>query len=466
MINFTSKIFSLQRKGELTSGWALIVLEVLVIVLAIVIDYTLLFAVGVLFVVATIIFYSREPVLSAIGFSVFSFCILWEQFVGELSVPVVDICLSFGVVLFIARAIAEGGYSFRWSNLTMVMFVFIILIIVGLILGFLYGRDSTLVLLEGRNLLYYVLFFVTLAAIQHSGQISLLWWIMIIVGVVTVQYIGLLIVAGAFLRIPTYHADIFPLMIPLAIAALVYEKSAAVRIGCTVLLILYFLGLLISMARAEWVGTGVAVMVLFFFLIWDKKFTLGASLMTFVIMASLLFVAFFLDSGIFTQLSNVIPKSEIGSRASSIGSAFGDMSFLMRVELNYTAFARFLHFPIFGAGLGDVVNYKILYTGSTWSLDTSHLQILWKMGVVGFMTYCWLLVAALKRSSYVFRNSTTQFGKWLGAGIFSGLCGLIVLASFSAAITKYNLNIIIAAVLAFIEYEAVKIEDSLKKVMK
>jgi O-antigen ligase len=132
----------------------------------------------------------------------------------------------------------------------------------------------------------------------------------------------------------------------------------------------------------------------------------------------------------------------------------------MRVELNNTAFQKFLEFPVLGTGLGSIVKYRYLNIGDTWSLDTSHLQILWKMGIAGGVIYFALLIVIFRRLLFVFRRTGSVFFKCLSCAAFAGFSGLIFLSFFSASLTKYNLNLVWAMILASVEYEAVRLGDN------
>jgi hypothetical protein len=166
----------------------------------------------------------------------------------------------------------------------------------------------------------------------------------------------------------------------------------------------------------------------------------------------------FLEGSYVSEMLSTQSATQITKRAESLNSVLEDTSLLLRVELNFIALQRFLHFPILGAGVGDVVRYRSLDTGPVWSLDSSHLQVLWKMGLLGFAIFVSLLVALLKRSLYVFQKTEHDFYKWFSAAFFSGFCGLIVLSFFSAALTKYNLNLVWVLVIAVLEREALRLD--------
>ena len=218
------------------------------------------------------------------------------------------------------------------------------------------------------------------------------------------------------------------------------------------------------MTRAEWVASGIAVIILGGYVLRDPHVRTKISLRLVAVLVVSLFLVVLLGEGTVTSLTKSISKTEVGTKASSLGRSLEDLSLLMRVDLDYSAFQRFLEYPLFGAGLGDVVHYRFLNNNATWSLDTSHLQILWKMGVIGFMAYAYFIIKAFQRAKYVFSRADDPFSRWLSVGFLSGWIGLIVLSMFSSALTKYNLNLAIAMVVAAIESEALRLEQSHKSV--
>ena len=80
------------------------------------------------------------------------------------------------------------------------------------------------------------------------------------------------------------------------------------------------------------------------------------------------------------------------------------------------------------------------------------------MGLVGFGVYIGLLTVVLKRSLYVFRRTDEWFYKWISGGIFGGFCGLILISFFSASLSKYNLNLVWAIMIAVVEDEAIRLD--------
>jgi hypothetical protein len=309
-------------------------------------------------------------------------------------------------------------------------------------------------------LLYFSFYFILLATLRTIEDAKLIIkFVLIGSAIVCLQYIILQIVEERFLRVATYHADMFPLLLSISIAAAAYLRKSSHRLLAVGMSALLVIGLIISLTRAEWAASGVALLVLMFLMMIDKKIKVKAWLVGAIVPIFAIAIIVVLDPNIITDILNLKATKQVTQRAESFSNAGEDASLLMRVDLDNTAFQRFRQFPILGAGLGDVVRYKMFSNALIWSLDTSHLYVLWKMGLAGFTIYIFFLGYIINRSYYVFRKTREIFFKWVSAGVLSGFCGLFLLAFFSSALTKYNLNLVWAICLAVVEFGALQIPE-------
>ena len=431
--------------------------EVLLIGVCIVLEYNYVFVaiagVGVL----VFIFASGEPVLASFGAGILLSAILWNAYSVDVPVFVHDIFLGFGLFVLLLQIIQGQPIQFRWSYLSRAVGFFIVSILIAVALGISYGRDLTLIAVEAHNLLYYVFFFILLGFLRNPERAKFITRFILGVFIfVSVQYVGIILERGSFGRVVSYNADFFVMTLPMFVAMLLYDRTK--RFFATAGIVFTLAGLVISVTRAEWVAATVGSFIVIVIVLREKKFGVKAWLflgMGIAFVASLLLI---FGSEI-ESAARFVARSEVGAKAGTLGSALADQSLLMRIELNFTAFKRFLVYPIFGAGLGDVVRYKILAIGAPWSLDTSHLQILWKMGILGFIVYSWLALAVLKRSWFVFVRTNDLFFKWYCVGLLAGWIGTLGLSFFSAALTKYSLNVMFAVFIAVLESEALRLEE-------
>ena len=152
----------------------------------------------------------------------------------------------------------------------------------------------------------------------------------------------------------------------------------------------------------------------------------------------------------------------IEQRTKSIVDPLEDVSLLMRVEMSYRAFQRFLGSPIVGKGFGDYLKYKIFKVNSepNFYIDNTWFYILWKGGIIGFLLFAWVYFRFFKASYFVLNNTKTLNIKIIHIGLISGFIGIFFLAFLSPLLIKYKTNVLIAFLFAYVEFERNKILNS------
>ena len=407
----------------------------------------------------------RSPIVYLVGFAVTAVCVLWEFYSeNTLLFFVQDIFLALCLYIFILFLISGTRLTLPWKGITKSLGIFVVFTLFAGLVGFYYGRSPQIILLELHMLLYFFFYFILLATLRTVEESKLLVkFVLIGGGIVCLQYIILLVAEERFFRVATFHADMFPLLLGISVAAAIYARMASQRLFAISLSIMLAVGLVISLTRAEWAASGVVVLTLFVLLIIDKRIRVQTWLVAAILPVIIIGIIVVLDPSITSDILTLKATQKVAQRAETISNAEQDASLMMRVELANSAFQRFRQYPILGAGLGDLVSYKIFSHARIWSLDTSHLYVLWKMGLIGFAVYIVFLITILKRSYYVLKNTREIFFKWISAGVFSGFCGLFLLSFFSSALTKYNLNLVWAVCLAVVEYGALQIPKQREK---
>jgi len=160
----------------------------------------------------------------------------------------------------------------------------------------------------------------------------------------------------------------------------------------------------------------------------------------------------------------VTPGESVQYRTQSVANPLADNSFLMRVELSYYAFQRFLENPLFGKGFGDYVKFKFTAVSNEaiYYIDNSWFYFLWKGGIIGLLLFLWLFARFFKTAYFVFNNSEDLRTKYLCLGILGGFLGIAFLGLLSPLLIKYKSNALIVFIFAYVEFERYKIESSIK----
>ena len=402
---------------------------------------------------------NKRPVTNSLGLAVISFCLLWGMTLPEVHFAIHDIFIGLSLVLFLIKVVSGETSLPGLSSMVGWMGAFCLMILLSLVVGMAHGNGTAALITEAHNLAYYLLFFVVLGSLHDRDSSRHLASFAVVAAVlVAVQYLFLVVSAGHFFRVNSYHADLFVLTMPLTLSLGLFVRKVHWKVLCFAMFLLQVAALLVSFTRAGWVASGVgsAIVLLFF----RPRRASHRGWVVLAIAFALVAVVFVYYAG--TDILSGFARSEsvtqVAQRAETMGWGVEDAGLWMRVELAVSALEQFAKYPILGAGLGDVVRYRIFSDDSTWSLDNTHLQILWKMGLVGFGVYIGLLTVVLKRSLYVFRRTDEWFYKWISGGIFGGFCGLILISFFSASLSKYNLNLVWAIMIAVVEDEAIRLD--------
>ena len=143
--------------------------------------------------------------------------------------------------------------------------------------------------------------------------------------------------------------------------------------------------------------------------------------------------------------------AELGHRISTVGeAAHSDLTNSTRMNLNRDGIHMFLRKPILGWGLGTFPvaypEFRSFYTN--FFVNEAHddyVQLLVEMGLLGFATMIWFLVAAGRSCVSKIRNWTTDINGALAAACLLGISGILV-----HSMVDFNLQIPANAALFYV----------------
>lgn len=202
-----------------------------------------------------------------------------------------------------------------------------------------------------------------------------------------------------------YLALIFPLVIAGTLSGSVFTpqqwrktlrpvSSGAARLFCGFVAFTLTLGILLSLSRAGWVGTGLGVGILFWiflslpqerrlvFLRQSKRLTIGFALTGFVFV--LVVALFFVGSA---------GRSQVDIRLEQ--TVMQETSLWRRVGVWQDSLSMTQDFPVFGVGLGAWPELHPHYRQPPWSrvfyteAHNDYLQVLAETGLLGFALLAW-----------------------------------------------------------------------------
>ncbi len=183
--------------------------------------------------------------------------------------------------------------------------------------------------------------------------------------------------------------------------------------------------LIATFYRAFWIGTLVALFMLFFFLDRSKRTLAILGLTGSLLLGAL---ALWIFAG---DLGEAI-VSVIGSRFLSSGRPLEDISFTNRLVESEAAIAAFLKSPILGHGFGASIQYFSLLTKMTyesWYIHNAYLFLLFKVGIVGTFLFLGFYANVLIRGWRVARDQGIANDVIpLVRGTWSALSSLLIVA--------------------------------------
>lgn len=204
-----------------------------------------------------------------------------------------------------------------------------------------------------------------------------------------------------------------------------YSKPWKIRLLSLFIAALSGTVLILTFSRGYWVTALFALVLLF--LLSDIKIKL--SMLT-VIPLSLILVTLFFH--IFLgNLTDIFYKT-VSDRFTSLEGFISDVSFMSRMSETKALFARCLENPIAGHGLGSTYMFydiTINYHKETWYSHNAYLFLLFKLGIVGLISYLlWYLTILWKGFKLSRNKSIGWFRKSIVNFSICGLAGLLPLS--------------------------------------
>ncbi|MBD3409531.1 MAG: hypothetical protein GF419_04925 [Ignavibacteriales bacterium] len=271
---------------------------------------------------------------------------------------------------------------------------------------------------------------------------------------------------GAY-RFIAFQMGLFPIVLAGLAAWIIKARSGFfVKLSLAGVFAVVMVGLYYTYTRTLWVAGVLALGVMAFLIIHEKK---GFGFTKLALYLSILAVPVLLTAGSSGATS---PKEQevareqetrdVEYRAQSIASPGRDPSFLARVELGYYIYLKIMKRPVFGSGFGDYVRYKIIspdlnrinYPDGSW------VYIIWKGGVVGAAIMLWFYWRFFRQSYRVYRRSPSSEARIIALALFSGFAGLMAYSLLFANLNKYKYGSLFALAFAYIEFERVQMKHA------
>lgn len=375
-----------------------------------------------------------------------------------------DFFLYGMTLLAILKYTASSDFlTFRITYLKLPLLLFFLYSIVMLFWGLSNGNPGYFVFDEFYRLQYYTFAFTLMYLVKERRLYHLVFNFLIALYVILAFEFIYMNFFGGVVRFVSFQQGYFLIILPVLSAFIYYYRHRFnVALALSVLAVIVAVGLFVTLTRALWVSAAISVGLVAGIIIQQRR-GLTYKKIFFFLVVFFVPLFFFRGSGSSsaTGSTNKMTTDKVEYRQQTIADPTQDMSFLMRVELGYYMYLRFIESPVIGQGLGDHVVYQltspdrspVYYPDGTW------FYILWKGGIIGFALFVWLYWRLLSSAWYVFKRTPDTKTKAYMLGIIAGMLSLFLFSLFNAALNKYKTNIILSIVFAFVEYERLRVDS-------
>lgn len=370
--------------------------------------------------------------------------------------------LDLPIIIFYLWFILNASLNqnlFKFEKITF-EFPLIILGIYSLILafiGFTNDYPSEIIYSELYHFFYYLGFFPIFYFVNKRQQYKLLFNSLIIVSlIICIQYIILNI--NSSIRFNSFQNAFLPFPFGILLTFLFFKpKNRKEKLIAILGLLIIISGSILIRTRILWICLFISIIVVTYlylsFISINKKPTKKNLLILLFIIIPIFFTISFSGDN---QKSNVPIGAE--ERLKSISNPAEDLSFLMRVEISYYAFQRFLENPIYGEGFGNRIKFKVFESNSVLFIDNSLLYFLWKGGIILLMIMIWVFKTAFSNALFVLKNTSERYTQIIMIAIISSLISFIFYGMFSANLIAYKMTFFYSLIFAYVAFERQKIE--------
>lgn len=258
----------------------------------------------------------------------------------------------------------------------------------------------------------------------------------------------------AFTRIPTRNVHIALLVFPYVIAILLLGKSKKRKILSLCALVPISFVVLISLQRALWLAIAIISFLAIMISLHKRKFNLSKILrIVFLISVGLcalllltIFVLSKITSGaaVFVLLKRLLSFVNIGYLKVDL-SAF-QRTYEIRQVLSRLKGVQWM----IGRGIGDINYSKVRFFVQHY-IDNSFAWVLWKMGILGLLSFLFMLGAFFHRAVRVLRRCRSEEDTIYSMTIFLNMLGLVIVALTNSCLVHYRFIVFWGISMAMLE---------------
>lgn len=423
---------------------------------------------GILFVVAPllgILFlkYTALSVEKTFYFLVFYIIIFEEyyyagRFAGlpiYFSWPVVSILVTMLALYWIIHLV-NTRYRYVAKPLDVAIAIFVFLALMAAINGYLRGYDGKSWRWDVLPYYLYSGYFIfTYSKLKNNPKFLYYAILFLSVPVALEMIVALIQSRGAVLlqRIVTQNIHIMQFSIPFAGLSAIYASSRKERIVAGLLLPIFVVAVLISQQRALMLTiflTLIALLIIYL----KVKFASFKQATRFLLSRALITIALvsvpFILIEIFTKESlmlTIVSRFYIFLDPTNI---VRDPSWQIRWQEIIKALPLIKENLILGAGLGatTISRHRLILQ---ITLDNSYIYILWKMGILGLISFLSVYYLIIKRCVFVLKSTEINQERVFSIAVLINTVGLLIVGMTNVCIAHYRFIFVWLAAIAGIE---------------
>ncbi|MEM4260706.1 MAG: O-antigen ligase family protein [Candidatus Woesearchaeota archaeon] len=365
--------------------------------------------VGILFTLLTGLMIFIEPRLIFIFITFITFSIPHDIIGSIFVIPILgfnwymmDWIMLFSFLAWFTRIASGNILKMQKSSLIIPICIFLVVLIVSVGVGVHNGYRLQDVLADFRLFFYYSSFFIVLIFVRNIKDIEIIFWSMIICGIIgalpeifsSISKTSIDIFTGHkmfFTRITGPQEINYPLQLVASIVIFPFIKTVGKKILLIISSLTSLTALFLSYTRGSWLAAfaGLVLVVLIFgrFTFYKvKNFLkiLSMILLPISIIIILNIIGIF-NLNIFSERMGLVTSKQI------------DISSLERLTEWQVGWQVFLANPLLGAGLGYIYHFHAVGIGDLKQIfiHNSYLYVLSKMGLLGLTSIIFIYVKAL-----------------------------------------------------------------------
>ncbi len=270
---------------------------------------------------------------------------------------------------------------------------------------------------------------------------------------------------AAFTRINTITVQISLLAFPYVLGIFYFTKGIKRKIIFLIALLPISLGVLISLQRSLWLAVIVVFVGSLFIYFYKKGFS-------FTKIVGLLIAGIIGSLVMLTLAVWGLSRITSGAAVLVLLRRFISLSNIQYLQVDTSGFVRMTEIRqalskihgiqwFFGRGIGDTF-YSFLRTKTKTYFDNSYAWVLWKMGIIGLISFLSMFVIFFRRALFVLRKCTDKNDLIHTMTISLNMLGIMICSLGNASLIQFRYIIVWSVSMAMMEiiYRKYKYETS------